>query len=139
MKTPVVIEGDKIVYVDVDNTLIMTEKDIKAVAEDEGHFLEMKEFLGTVKMRPPAHQDLMEFYVNNENVELVKHISKMGTKIVVWSKSGYRWAAEAVEQLELEEFVDLIISKPNDIIDDLPAEKFIPKPMWKHPWPKAKF
>lgn len=50
--------------------------------------------------------------------------------MVVWSAGGWDWAEAVVKTLKLENFVDLVISKPTWTYDDLQPSEFIPKPQW---------
>jgi hypothetical protein len=43
----------------------------------------------------------------------------------VWSAGGHEWAEKAVRMLGIEEYVDVVMSKPAWWIDDLPANKIL--------------
>lgn len=92
-----VLESDKCLWVDVDDTLIMW-------SEDHGGW--------------SPHE---------EHIALVKQFHARGQKIVVWSAGGVEWAVKAIEWLKLENYVDLVVSKPAWFIDDLPASEFLPE------------
>lgn len=99
-------------FFDVDDTLIYwTEPSLK-----EGSKEVIFEFNGfTIKK-----------YVIIPHVEELKLQKESGSYIVVWSASGYQWAEAIVKALELEEYVDLIISKPTRYYDDKEASKWLP-------------
>jgi len=68
---------------------------------------------------------------HKKHIEQLKAHKARGHTIVVWSQGGWQWAEAVVKGLGLEKFVDLCISKPLWIYDDLPAEAFMPKNIWK--------
>jgi hypothetical protein len=55
------------------------------------------------------------------HIKMLKQFRARGHKVIVWSQGGAQWAAEVVKTLKLEEFVDVAMTKPKWIIDDLPA------------------
>lgn len=56
---------------------------------------------------------------NDHNVKLLKQFAKRGIAIVVWSAGGSDWAEAAVKALKLEDFVEVVTSKPMYYIDDI--------------------
>ena len=74
--------------------------------------------------------------VTQKLVPHFKHIQQLinhklrGHTIIVWSAGGYDWAEVVVKALKLEQYVDLVISKPTWIYDDKKPEEFMPKPYW---------
>jgi predicted HAD superfamily phosphohydrolase YqeG len=94
-KSPIVLESDKVLYVDVDNTLVLWDKD--TYKPHKGH------------------------------VNLIKQFKARGQKVVVWSAGGYVWALKVVKELGLEEYVDLVLSKPSWWADDLRADGVLPE------------
>jgi hypothetical protein len=63
---------------------------------------------------------------HQRHIELLKTAKFRGHKVIVWSAGGSEWAEEVVKMLELENYVDLVISKPSWYVDDLPASEFMP-------------
>lgn len=61
--------------------------------------------------------------------QMITHKSR-GHKIVVWSAGGEDWAEAAVKALGLEDYVDIVIGKPDWIYDDKAPEEFMPKAKW---------
>lgn len=92
-----VLESDRVVFVDVDNTLILW------------------------------FNDTSSFSINYKLVEKLKQFHVRGQKIVVWSAGGWAWAKKAVDICELHDIVDLVLGKPSWIVDDLPASEFLPE------------
>lgn len=105
------IDEDKLVSFDCDDTLVMWN-------EEKGH------------QQPYA--GALEFDLWDSKVYLTphhKHIKKLigykraGYKVIVWSMGGNAWAREVVRVLQLEDHVDLIMSKPSILYDDMPLNE----------------
>lgn len=93
----ITIKSDKIIFVDVDDTLVLWSSTSPTYTPHHGHILMLKKF----KAR--------------------------GHKIVVWSAGGWEWANKIVNELGLELYVDIVMSKPAWFIDDLPSSVFMPE------------
>jgi len=63
--------------------------------------------------------------IHNKHVQRLKDHKMWGNGVVVWSRSGYEWATAVVKALQIEDFVDIILSKPQSYYDDKVAEKFM--------------
>lgn len=59
---------------------------------------------------------------NEPMIRLLMEAKVRGFHVRVWSKSGYRWAADVIEALELEGYVDEVESKFSHYFDDLPIQ-----------------
>lgn len=92
---PFVIASDKILYVDVDDTLIVW---------DNGH---------------------STYKPHTKHINLIKRFHKRGQAVVVWSAGGYEWAERIVKELELEQYVSAIMCKPVWWMDDLTAPEVL--------------
>lgn len=64
---------------------------------------------------------------HNVHIELLKELKKKGNTIIVWSAAGKQWVDAVIAHLQIEEFVDYKLSKPNVIIDDLESIDWMPK------------
>lgn len=107
-----VIESDIIYYFDCDDTLVMWDNKYKN--EDQSN---------TVCF---SCYEAIEFLVPNfKNIQFLKKTKEEGGGVVVWSAGGWAWAKEVVETLGLEDYVDLVISKPTGYIDDLNCTEFM--------------
>jgi len=110
-KKPRVINIESTIFIDCDDTLVMWDKkltgtqSIKVVSPHDGS----AEYL-----RPHAG-----------HIKILKDRKARGSYIVVWSAGGFAWAEAVVKALELEAYVDLIMTKPHAYIDDKPAEEFM--------------
>jgi len=91
-----VLKKSKVLFVDVDRTLIVWEE-------------------GCI------------WHPHKEHLALIEQFWYQNHGIVVWSAGGVEWAEKAVRLLGIEDKVDLIISKPDWYVDDLPAQTFMPE------------
>jgi FMN phosphatase YigB (HAD superfamily) len=97
-------------FSDVDETLILFGK------EDHPEAIELEN--NGFKMRVVPHK---------KHIDMIKRCKFRGHRIVVWSAGGSEWAEHVVKSLGLEDYVDLVISKPDFYIDDLKSDKFMPE------------
>lgn len=109
-----VVECNQTTYFDVDDTLIMWNPTEEQIAK-----------YGMVYVSPDMLETTLVPHLPNID-QLRKHKLR-GHTIIVWSAGGYQWAAEAIKFLQLEEYVDLVISKPTWFYDDKDAEEFMGK------------
>lgn len=91
----ITFKNDMSFFCDVDNTLIMWEKN--------GH-----------TWKP-----------HNAHIELLKRAKIRGQFVVVWSAGGGEWAEKAIDLLGIREFVDIAIGKPMWWVDDLTADEIL--------------
>lgn len=64
---------------------------------------------------------------HKKHIEQIKAHKARGHPIIVWSAGGHLWAESVVKSLKLEEFVYLIIEKPQWAYDDLIPQEYMPK------------
>lgn len=83
---------------------------------------------GTQGFAPEWKQLLLP---HRRHIEQLKKHKMRGHTVIVWSAGGYDWAAAVVKAFGLESFVDLVISKPTWMYDDLQPAEFMPKPQWE--------
>lgn len=62
---------------------------------------------------------------NHKHIKLLKDHKARGYGVIVWSAGGSAWARAAVEALELESYVDVILAKPAKFVDDLQATEIL--------------
>lgn len=71
--------------------------------------------------------DLQFFDSCTDNVALLKHHKTVrGYGIIVWSANGKEWAEKIVKRLKLEEYVDIVMTKPSKYLDDKPVQEWMP-------------
>lgn len=102
------IEDRQTSYFDVDDTLVMWDVENAQDRADhiwiDGHCL----------VPHMAHIRKLKGH------RKAKHI------VVVWSAGGSDWAEQVINALNLQEYVDLIVSKPDIYYDDLRSSEFLP-------------
>jgi hypothetical protein len=106
-KKPVFVDTDRTLYVDVDETLVLT----KYPAELEEKTVMLEAFPGN-KMRVLPH---------HIHAATIREFKARGHAVIVWSAGGAKWARAVVELMNLQDCVDVIIGKPDWIIDDKPC------------------
>ena len=102
----IVTDNDNIVTFDVDETLVMWSWPQKY----DGLSITFNNFGYAAQLLP-----------HDKHIELLKQFKARGHYVIVWSQGGYQWAREVVKVLGIEKYVDLVMTKPKWIVDDLPA------------------
>lgn len=92
-----VIESDRCLFVDCDDTLIIWEEEPN------------------------------KWHPHQKHIDMIKRFHERGQSVIIWSAGGYKWALEVVKHLGLEPYVHTVMSKPAWYIDDLRAEEFLPE------------
>lgn len=105
-----VLPEGRVAYFDVDDTLIEWRE------YGDGPLIEI-EIDGMISEKAAIEKHI-------EELQLQK---KSGTSIVVWSAGGVKWAEAVVKALNLEEYVDAIMTKPDRIYDDKDPAEWLPK------------
>jgi hypothetical protein len=108
-----VFETDQVICCDVDDTLLMWSN--KYTQPHEGAIAITDPYDGSVNYLIP----------HKRHVELIKKQKGRGLLVIVWSAAGVLWAEAAVKALELESFVDIVLTKPSKYIDDLPVQEWM--------------
>jgi FMN phosphatase YigB (HAD superfamily) len=131
-KKPFVLNHDRPVYFDVDDTLVFWPRTIrKKGLQDEMHVtIGVSDWDESVQGNVVSHT--LAVVPNWEMIEFMKCLKAQGTAIIVWSHGGVRWAEAVVKALNLEEYVDVIMTKPNLMLDDKPVEH-LGKTSWSGP------
>ena len=68
------------------------------------------------------------FAVNTVLVDDLKARRRRGHTVVVWSQGGGPWARAVVKALKLGAYVDIIMSKPSWVFDDIDPSVWFPSP-----------
>lgn len=106
-----VISQESTVFIDCDDTLVLWgkipkgRKAVKVISPHDGK----EEILG----------------IHAGHIKILKDRKARGSYIVVWSAGGFAWANAVVKALGLEQYVDLVMTKPHAYIDDKKAEEFM--------------
>ncbi len=61
------------------------------------------------------------------NIRALKAHARAGHLVVVWSAGGSGWAECVIKALGLQQYVNLILTKPDYYYDDQPAVAWFPK------------
>lgn len=104
-------------YFDVDDTLVewklCSERDVDAIRiEQDGHVFYKKCIV--------------------DHVEELKNQKMTGNTVVVWSAGGAEWAATVIKALNLEEYVDVCLTKPDFYYDDKDVQDWFPRKRFYH-------
>lgn len=60
-------------------------------------------------------------------IDRIKGHFMQGHVVVIWSAGGGSWGQSIIKALGLEEYVSVVLSKPQFFYDDLPAVEFLPE------------
>jgi hypothetical protein len=104
-----VIKNGNIVCFDVDDTLVMWECPTtyaSSIAIENAGFVE-------------------NVYPHDKHIKHLKNFKFRGQYVIVWSQGGVQWATAVVKALNLEEYVDLICTKPKWFYDDLQPSAWV--------------
>lgn len=107
----------KTVYFDCDDTLL----EWQSCNKDDQRAIKM------------SNENNFTFYKKtiDANIEALKEHANAGHIVVVWSKGGVAWAANIVKTLGLEDYVDVVLSKPDWYYDDMDAQYWLPERQFK--------
>ncbi|MHA1676319.1 MAG: hypothetical protein ACTSU6_03995 [Candidatus Njordarchaeales archaeon] len=65
------------------------------------------------------------------NIESLKEHSHAGHIVVIWSKGGVEWANTAIMALNLEDYIDIVLTKPDWYYDDIDVAHWLPERQFK--------
>lgn len=99
------LDKEHSVMFDVDNTIVMHGEHEELVVNN-----------------PYQHGQEISLAVHEAHVNLLKDFKGRGYQVVVWSANGAAWAKQVIMALRLEEYVDVVMSKPQKYVDDLEAK-----------------
>ena len=117
-RKPLVINHPTIVPFDTDLTLI----DYSVNGRDPKDLVK----IGLI----PGKEILV--YPIKESIDMLKNMYASKFYIIVWSASGVDWAKHVVKRLKLEDYVDMIITKPRFYVDDTDADEWM-KRLYRYP------
>lgn len=118
-----VIRNELGICYDVDDTLVMSNYDIDAqIYADEG-----KPF---ITILDPNDDKLVTLKPHLFHIALLKKHKARGYHVTVWSHAGFAWAEAVVKALDLEEYVDVVRTKPRAMVDDMPIEQLIAEQLY---------
>lgn len=103
-----VIQNESIVMVDIDQTLVMHSR-------QNDSFVIVNPYSG-------SQISLMR---NEKHIELLKQLKGRGMFVIVWSAAGVLWAQSVIDTLELQDYVDIVMTKSSKYVDDLHAAEIL--------------
>lgn len=103
---PLILEKEIVVLVDTDNTIAKWSKKHNIPGE------------GRIEFICPYSKEKIYLKPHLVHLRLIKQYKSRGYGVIVASKAGYAWSKEVVEKLGIEEYVDLIMTKPDKWVDD---------------------
>lgn len=112
------IKSDRIVMVDVDDTLVLWN---------------LSAYPGAIRKTIEHVNGWVQVIPHHKNINTLIKFYKLGYTIVVWSGSGHAWAEAVVRALELGQYVTQIISKPLYYFDDKPCQEWMGARVWRDP------
>lgn len=111
MKT---IKTEKLIFIDVDDTLIMWTWSKKYNEQ-------------TIRYKDPYSSKSIEVLPNKPNITILKEKASRGYTVCVWSAGGYEHAASVIKALRLCSYVDYVMSKPAAYVDDKDVSHWFPR------------
>lgn len=98
-----------VVATDIDDTLIIWDsksKDLTADTKDR------------LVVQCPYTGKPYSFIVHERHVEFLRREKAKGSFVIAWSRSEALWAEAVIKALNLEDSIDLVMSKPVKVLDD---------------------
>lgn len=109
----IVIKNEWIIHFDVDDTLVMLGDKIYEPGD------------GKIRFEDPHDSTVLYLKPHSRHIKLLKDFKSRGFHITVWSGGGHDWAETVIKTLELENYVDIVMTKNTKFIDDLPATEVL--------------
>lgn len=118
------LQSERNVFFDVDDTLIFWPQKARELGLDDRNSIE----IGVDGV--DGYQ--ISVIPNEQMIEFMEGLKAQGSGIVVWSHGGYKWALAVVNALGIAHLVDLVLTKPNLMMDDKEVEH-LGKTVWFGP------
>jgi hypothetical protein len=100
-----IISPEHIVYIDVDNTLVV-------------HHKFGTEPIGPLKLTDPYDGEVYDIWPHKSHIRLLKRLPSRGYSVILWSVAGPRWAEAVARCLKIEHLVYACVCKPSFYVDD---------------------
>lgn len=105
--------NESVITIDCDETLVNWADSNKSPAP------------GKIMLKCPYVGDDVWLTPNWAHIRLLKQHRGRGFVVIVWSSGGVLWANEVVRALNLEDYVDIVLSKPTKYVDDKSCEEWM--------------
>lgn len=112
-----IIQNDYVWGVDIDDTLLLWDVPLDTPG------------VRIVEFQEPHLKDITRAVINENNLRLMKEKKVRGCFIILWSQGGYEYAIHVANALYINDYVDMIMTKPVGLIDDLPSSAWLPQPV----------
>lgn len=96
---------------DVDDTLVMWEAEHTKPGRNK------------IRIVDPYDNSVVYLKPHKKHIKILKDLKIRGYTITVWSAGGYQWAEAVVKTLGIEDSVDIVMTKPTKLFDDLPLSE----------------
>ena len=104
----IIVDNESTIFIDIDDTLVMWGK---------------KE--NQIEVIEPLYGEPTYVTPHKGHIKILKDRKARGSRIVLWSAGGYRWAAAVIKALNLEQYVDFVMTKPHAYLDDKQPDEFM--------------
>lgn len=118
MNKPYVIEAELRAIIDVDETLIETGRSMTRFMDNGPACSTISQIHPSISLVTSYHDEYKVIVPKNPTISFLKSLKSRGYHITVQSNNGWRWAQSVVHALELQEYVDVICTKPSKCVDD---------------------
>lgn len=108
-----VFEDDQVVTVDTDDTLVMWSDKYQSPHDN------------AIPIIDPYDNSTNYLIPNQKHIDLIKKYKGRGFLVIVWSAGGAKWSHSVVNALSIESYVDLVLTKPNRYLDDIPCQDWM--------------
>lgn len=106
-----IVKTETNIYFDVDDTLVIWGK----VKEGEKCVIVTDPYDGSQHYLKP----------HLGHLKILRDRKARGATIHVWSAGGWQWAQAVIKALNIEQYVDFVLSKPTMYVDDLEAHEIL--------------
>lgn len=113
------------VFFDIDETLVLAESNIWDLKRPYAKYVDVIDPLDSVKT--------ISMRIHEPMVRLLKEEKARGSRVIVWSRGGWHWARNVIEALQLDNYVDEVMTKPLVYFDDLDISEWLKYRVYLHP------
>lgn len=123
----IVHHNEKVMCFDVDDTLVMwPRRPWVDYHSNECVYIDDPYLPGEqVRVKP-----------NYDHIRLMRKAKARGCLVIVWSHGGSKWAEAVIKGLTLSMYVDIIMTKPDDYVDDMNIEMWGMRNLYQKGGPK---
>lgn len=108
-----IINNEQLLVVDIDETLILWQD------------LLYKESVKRALFQDPHDGKIKTVRIHEPNLKILTNHLSRGSAVIVWSRSGYKWAKAALECLGIDHINIYVATKPLGYLDDKPCQDWM--------------